>query len=501
MLRQFLIFFNGEIIFIHSYAICLSKSELEQAKEIMQKSQIQNKTISRRILDFMIFHYRTSSMQFSFIADLTDPIDYIDKILKKIVKKFQQLFPDPLKFNINSPSKDSFLKSVLEAQHELHSKISLIGPVGAGKTMLYELIKTEEERKIMNFAKVSTILIGELKFDVWDMQLDDNHSLLWAKIIGGSDLVIMMFDASNYNLQVLSNFLSLKRRESNLSKIIVLANKFDLITPEDLVKLKSEMKNIEINQLSLIEKNSRSKVIQYISNAFKLIKKLPPDFPQHVQEAETLELEGKIKDAIEKYEHIVNLCIDIQDLEKETTYTKKLDSLKDKLQKIEAEEKAKLRKKKYESIENVKFSKKIKVQSLPNKPNKNDKLTKASHSSSKESQSKKLKLNKLSIKAIDIQSNLSKIKKHDKMVKELSSTQFENTIKKKKTIDPTSLKTDSDLANALQILIEQEGSSLSIKLAIEFISEIKKSFNRDISLSDLNNAVETFLRIEKEFFS
>ncbi|MBN1802972.1 MAG: GTPase domain-containing protein [Candidatus Lokiarchaeota archaeon] len=500
MLRQFLIFFNGEIIFIHSYATCLSKNELEKAKEIMQNSQVQNKTISRRILDYMIFHYRTTSTQFSFIADLTDPLDYIDKILRKIVKEFIRYFPDPIQFDKQSLSMDSFLKSIREAQHDLHTKISLIGPIGAGKTTLYDLIKTDEERKIMNFAKVSTILIGELKFDVWDMQLNDNHSLLWLKIIGGSDLVIMMFDASNYNLQVLSHFLSLKRRDSNLSKILILANKCDLITPEELNKIKSEMKNVEINELSLIEQNSRSKIIQYISNAFKLIKKLPPDFPQYVQDAEKFEIEGNLKDAIAKYEFIVNTCADIQDLEKETTYSKKLNILKKKLEKIEADEKARIRKKKHESIQGIKFSKKIKVQSLPNTNVKNEKLGKVEAQDAKKNAAKKIKLGKLNIKTSDIQANLSKIKKHDKMVKELSSEQL--VIKKKiKTIDFSKLKTESDFVEAMQILIEQKGSYLSTSLAKEFIVEMKKSLGREIDINDLNTAVDIFIKSEKQFFT
>ncbi|MFX1398904.1 MAG: ADP-ribosylation factor-like protein [Promethearchaeota archaeon] len=499
MLRLFLIFYEGEIIFIHSYAMCLSKDDLEKAKDVMQNSQVQDKTISRRILDYQIFHYRTGNSQFSLIVDLTDPIDYIKKVMKKVVDKFKSFFPDPKEFTFDSKNKNSFLKIVIEAQHELHSKISLVGPIGAGKTTLYNLLKSDEESKIMNFGKVTTVLIGELRFDLWDMQLNDNHSLLWSKIIKGSDLVIFILDASNYNLQVFKQFFGVKKRESSLSKELIIANKSDLITPEMLEKLKTGLKNDNIKILSLNDPTAKSIVIQYISDAFGLLKQLPSDFPDRIKEAECLENDNDIKTAIDKYQDIVSICSTIQDTEKELLYSNKLEKLNAKLHEIRKNVEANFRKKQQETPDSIKFSKEIQVRALPSTETSKKKINVKTTTNLTSNETKaKLKSSKLSINANDIQNNLLKIKKQEQLIQKLS-THKQRKKKRPIVINQADLKTLDDFAKAMKILLEQKGSLLSLNLAHEFVSEMKTSFGRDLDIHDLNNAVDIFVETEKEF--
>ena len=65
MLRQFLVFYKGDIIFSHSFAIGLDIEELNKAKETMQTISVSDKTVSRPILNYQIFHYLKTSIQFS----------------------------------------------------------------------------------------------------------------------------------------------------------------------------------------------------------------------------------------------------------------------------------------------------------------------------------------------------------------------------------------------------------------------------------------------------
>ena len=91
----------------------------------------------------------------------------------------------------------------------------------------------------MDFAKSSLIQIDNLSFDIWDFQLQENFSLLLSKFIGGSDLILFLIDSKNFNLKLIDHFLNLIEKDGKFSKILVIANKSDLIRDEDFGGIKS----------------------------------------------------------------------------------------------------------------------------------------------------------------------------------------------------------------------------------------------------------------------
>ncbi len=509
MLRQFLVFYKGDIIFSHSFAIGLDIEELNKAKETMQTISVPDKTVSRPILNYQIFHYLKTSIQFSYITDCNDSYNYIDKIMKKTISKFSLFFPDPLDIKDQFSSKEAFVKFLYEAQKELHTKIALIGPLNAGKTTCYNLIRNDDEHSIMNVAKSSTTSIGDLTFDIWDSILTDNFSLLWSKLIGGSDLVIFIFDASNYNLQVLNHFINLYKKESGSAKLIVIANKSDLISKDDIKRIKTELDNIEIKELSLIKSNGKSRIYRYISDTLKLKKNLPSNFENLIKQAENLEESGNTVAAIAKYKELINICNTYQELDLENEFKEKCEQLDLKLKKNIAERKEEQKKIKFTPSHAIKFSEKIMVKKLPSMQKSATSETlfaqnkiKAELDNSIKNASigtKKKKVKKLSLKPGDIKINLQNIKSQAKLINGLgttSSTKSKSDSVPNLEIDPNKLKTDQDYAEALQTIIKKEGSELTLELCLEFIDQMKNELKRNLTFDDLLIAKDAFIKQE-----
>jgi tRNA U34 5-carboxymethylaminomethyl modifying GTPase MnmE/TrmE len=195
---------------------------------------IPGKIISRKISDLQIFHRGQDSLYFLFVTDLVDSLKYVEKIMDDSSTKFQELFPDPRKIKESSEPKEEFLSFLDQIQKDLQSKISIIGPSDAGKTTLYNLLKGEEETTVMDFAKFSNFNINELRFELWDFQLKDNFSLLWTKLIHGSDLVILIFNLGNYHLKTIKHFLNLYKIDGDQSKLLVIGNKRDLVNDKEV---------------------------------------------------------------------------------------------------------------------------------------------------------------------------------------------------------------------------------------------------------------------------
>ncbi len=479
MIRQVHIFYKGDLIFSHNYAIGLDSDELANVIEAIRSyivAPMPGKTFNRQLGDkYQIFHRGAGAIYYLIITDLVDSLSYIDEILNKIIKKFKDFFPniDNIKESINL--NNDFLKFLNIAQQELHSKIVIVGPTNSGKTTLYKILKSGQERKIMNFAITSSLIIDDLQFDLWDFILKDNFSLLWSKFIGGSDLVILLIDITNYNLKTISHFLNIRKNEARFSKLLILANKVDLInSEEDIKRIKKEIDLPEIKEISLSNPKSIPIIINLIGDVLNLKKKLPLTFFQIKKEAESLDNQGKIIEAIIKYKELIRICTQYQDATYINSFQTRLEELIKIREKKVKEDKKLERKQKFKSPDQRKFSKKISVKSLP-------KVKTVLPPTPKK---KKPQISQL--KSEDVMLQLSSVVS--------SKPKAVSEAEKRLLIEDLIIKSKFD--KAIQSLIEEKGSFLSDALCNKYVSNLQEALNRQLTFDDLNLAAETFLRLE-----
>jgi GTPase SAR1 family protein len=522
MLRQIHIFLKGEHLFCKNYALALNAEELNNIKEILNdyiELPLPGKVSNRPLSNYQIFHTGEGNLYFLFITDLIDSLEYIETIITKTIKKFKELFPDPLKIKESNISTTEFLRFLNLLQKDLHSKIALIGPNGAGKTTFYNMLRSGGERTIMNFAKSSSFEMEGLSFDIWDFQLNDNFSPLWSKFISGSDLIILIFDLSNYHLKVIDHFLNLHKLESNLSELLILGNKLDAVEEVDIRRIKNELKIRDFNEISLIDIDSKEVIIDLLRETLKLKKNLPQNFEELIKEADELKLYGNNVQALAKYNELIKICNIYQDF----TYLKSLQEKAEQLRKI-LDQQVKIRKeieskKEFEIPPKLKFAKKVEVKPLPG--------AKSMPEIPEEDFQEGIQPSKSEEKMIAFQ-QLEKKPKELKIIKTLDkttrSTKTKLTPKDLKIVIPTDEKAKikeikmpaevfpplegskeiivdsklSDYATELQKFIMEKGSSLSLGLCQQLIIELQKSLGRSISIDDIKLAAEFFVKQEQE---
>ncbi|MHA1488902.1 MAG: ADP-ribosylation factor-like protein [Promethearchaeota archaeon] len=485
MLRQIHIFYEKKHIFTMNYAFALGNEDLKKVTEVIQAyldMPIPGKILHRPVANYQIFHGGVGSSYFLFIADLVDSLNYINNILKKTMNKFKELFPNPENFKESSEVKTEFLNFLKNIQHELHSKIAIVGPNNSGKSTLYNMIKSGQERTIMNFARSSFFLIDDLSFDIWDFQLKDNFSLLWNKLFSGSDLIILLFDCSNYKPNVINHFLTLQKTESKFSRLLIVANKRDLVRDEEIEKIKKNLNISNLKELSLINSDAGANINFFIRETLNLKKVLPQNFEELLKIAENLASQGNSVTALIKYKELLNTCNKYQDYSHIKDIKKKIEEIQLKLEKDKIIRNKIYAKKELEVPAWIKSSKKIEVKALP---------TRESQIPSRPLRippkplEKSVKPQKLVLTPRDIKISLNRLEKpKKKVIRPLPTTE--------------DLKEFSDFVNAIQILIEQKGTSLSQNLCREYIKEIQKSLAGPITLDDLKFAAESFIKFENQ---
>ena len=119
MLRQVHIFHNQKIVFSEALTSALGEDELNNIIKLI-KSYIANpvpdQTLHRSVLNYQIFHRGLRNIYFLLITDLIDKIDYIDEEIKRIIQKFNDLFPNPEEIIETSLSKYEFREFLYEIQ-------------------------------------------------------------------------------------------------------------------------------------------------------------------------------------------------------------------------------------------------------------------------------------------------------------------------------------------------------------------------------------------------
>ncbi|MFX1497722.1 MAG: Rab family GTPase [Promethearchaeota archaeon] len=484
MLRQLHVFHKGVQIFNFTYAMALGDEELENVKKTIKsylEMPIPGKTFQKPLGEYQIFHRGDGAVLFLVVTDLLDTREQIDGIIGKIINKYKEIYPDPLLIKKQDSALFEFKTFLHEIQYDLHSKISIIGPMSAGKTSLYTLLKTGEEKDIVNFAKSSIFEIDHLKFDLWDFQLKDNFSLLWTKFISGADLVLLLFDLSNYHLRVINHFLGLYRKEANLSKLVIVGNKRDLVKEEDLKIIKNELNLPEFKEISLTNPDAKKEMLHIISVVLKLKVSLPSNFEGLKKEAERLKNQGNLILAISKYKELINICNNYQDF----TYIASFKQTLEVLQNTVEEEKRLRReiesKKRFEVPGQIKFRDKIKVQPLPENKTKLLSEVPKFPETKREPEELKTKGDKIG--------KLTLFKSSKDQIIEKDSLEPKTTLQQ-------TTETSTQFPKQLQTMIENKGSSLSLKLCEHLINELETTLGRPLTVEDIETAANIFIKQE-----
>ncbi len=464
MLRQIYIYFDNTIIFSYSYALAFNDEQFKKVQDLLVEfiaAPIPDQFFNRPFGNYQLFYITFNDVFYLIIADPVDKKNYINEILNKIIKKFQFLFSDPSNIKKENKKKDIFIQFLREVQYDLHSKVALIGPLGSGKTLLANLIRTKDEPKsFMNFAKSYKIKINNLFFDLWDFQLNDNFSPLWNKFISGSDLVLLVLDSTTYNRENSSHFINLQKRDAKFSKLIILANKQDLINAVNPNLIEKELK-IQTIGISLKVPNIKEQLISMISDPLNLKKELPSEFDDLLINAENNVINKNYSEAIKIFNYLIEICKNFQEFARLFALEQRIIEIENLIK--EEEKQKEIEKYKDNKPEKVKFSQKISVKPLPTQePNTTIKFSVKKEFNKKE---------KTSLKPQDIKINLDALKKDE--------------------ISKFSLKT---LEEQLFDIIKQKHGSLSLKLCKIYIDKLKETINRSLTRDDLKKAAEIYIK-------
>ena len=525
MLRQILIFLDGELLFVKDYARALGSEELNNVKKVIQKyidMPMPGKTFQNNLRNFQIFHRAFSNSYLLLITDIVDSLQYMDEVIIKIIEKFRELFPNPQEIKESIPSNVEFNNFLNLIQKDLHSKIAIIGPEYAGKTTLYNMLKSGEEKTIMDFAKTSTLEIDGIWFDLWDFQLRDNFSLLWSKFVRGSDLVILLFNLANYNLKMLNHFLKLQKLESTYSKLLMIGNKRDLVEEEDIKRIKNELNISDFKEISLNTPDAKAEINNFIMEILDLRKNLPQNFGELVKEADNLVLERKSIQALAKYKELISISESYQNIMYTKALAQKIEDLSNKIKKEMEKRKESEKKKDFEVAKPLIFTRKVTVKALPTgeptiQPQEEESFAEELPPAPSKPAKKLVTFQKLE-KEVEIKlpkvpkPPLKVIKKTPAPTDIIKETQIDKTddITKPKPKMPMELfgpheeiKKDMekpliiDFTKELQKIIIEKGSHLSIKLCERLLTDLESSLGRSLNIDDVKLAADFFVKQEQ----
>ncbi|MDX1799080.1 MAG: ADP-ribosylation factor-like protein, partial [Candidatus Lokiarchaeia archaeon] len=455
-------------------------------------------------------------------TDIVDPQKKIDTIMKNTIDKFKELFPNPSDINQNGTALENFNQYLNNIQKELHSKIAIIGPAYSGKTTLYNMLRTGEEKPHMDFAKTSTLEIDGIPFDLWDFQLNDNFSLLWSKFVGGSDLLILFFNLANYNLKMINFFLNLHKNESNYSKLLVIGNKRDLVEDIDLKRIRNELSIPEFKEVSLNNPDAKSEIKGYISEILGLKEEFPENFERFIKEADDLVLEGKKIQALAKYKEISALSESYQNIMFTKNLKQKIDDLNNKIKQDLDKRREFERTKEFKVAKPLLFTRKVTVKPLPTseslgKPQDQEPLEEeltpvrerapqklvSFQPLEKEQEIKPAKVIKPQLKAIKKIPPPKEIRKGTSPPKTTDFSAPKAKMPLELFGDHENIKKDMekpliiDFTKQLQKLITEKGSSLSLQWCENLLSELQKTLGRPLTIEDVKSAADFFVKQDK----
>jgi len=303
--------------------------------------------------------------------------------------------------------------------------------------------------------------------------------------------------------------------DSNYSKLLIVGNKRDLVADEDIERIKNDLNFSEFEEISLNSPDAKSQLQALIKDVLGLKKELPKNFKELVKEAENLFNVGNIVHALTKYRELVKIVTFYQDFEHVNLFQQKVRELSTKLKEQKELRKELAKEMKFEIPRELKFKKKIKVKPLPTTaPTVEPVSQKESEEEiippSAKSVSEMVSFQKLETKP----SGLKLIKPSEipsKPVKPVIFTKSEDEKTKKSELKmPMELFPPheelakeikkpkiSDFAKEVQKIISEKGSSLSLKLCEQLVTDLEQSLGRPLTIEDIKVAANFFVKQEQ----
>ena len=288
---------------------------------------------------------KNSGIIIIFITGLNDQFDYIKKELKKCKKDFVNLFGDILGEKCDVSTFGVFNPNIDAIHRNLKPKISLCGFSGVGKTTTTRLIKAEEipmQHVPTITGDIATIKIGKLQFSLWDFAGQEQFSYLWTNFIKGSDAVLLITDSTIENVEKSKFFLELIKEQAPNAHTAVIGNKQDLpdaMIPETIEKI------LGLKTYSMIANRAenRAKMITIIADILEMSADVSPllkplkERDSLIEKAKIVLENGNFQDAVQLFEKIGDMCIDLGDDVLSKEFFNKADKIKEMLKKAGAE--------------------------------------------------------------------------------------------------------------------------------------------------------------------
>ncbi|QEE16885.2 ADP-ribosylation factor-like protein [Promethearchaeum syntrophicum] len=373
MLRQVFIYYDNEIVFQYFFAKAFDKEALEIVLKKRLLSYITNpvegKILNKSLLDFQTHFVYANGVFFLFVTDMADRPKLIAKEVERASKLFLKNFPDPKKIKEISPEKEEFTIFIKETHYYLHPKITMIGPVGSGKSTIVNILNQEDKshgHKIMDFAFYYKIKMGNIFFDLWDFIARDDFSPLWNNFTRGSDVIFFIIDGSNFNDEKIKFFINLKRREgkySNWAIILTHADNQNFVSSSALKERHVYLKDVEIFDINLIDQNVLGNLSMIFTKILGLKESLPQEFRKKLIEANNFVAEEKYTEGIELLRELIGICEIYQEFAYLEVFQNKIKELEEKLQ-LQLDKK-KLEKDMFKAPEKVQFKDFRGVNQLP----------------------------------------------------------------------------------------------------------------------------------------
>jgi small GTP-binding protein len=347
MLRQVYIILNDNIIYQRNYAKGIDENIFTNVYLNIKKSAFSK--FAEETASYEFFKYKLSyivdkdlSLLFLFVTGLGDDPKNITPQLHSFKKEFLDVYGDDIKTGDLNIISDVFDPIVDTIHRKLKAKLSIIGFSGVGKTTTTKLIKSEEipmQHIPTITGEIATIKIGKLHFHLWDFAGQDQFDFLWEKFIIGSDAVLLMTDSTLENLEKSRYFFELVNKVVPYARLAVIANKQDLpqaMKVEDIERLMGQ----KTYSFIAIDPNNRPKMIRIIADLLDMDAKVSPllkpifDRDILIDKAQKALEKGNFNEAINIFEKISNICLELGDDSLSTELQEKAKKLRTVLGKL-----------------------------------------------------------------------------------------------------------------------------------------------------------------------